>query len=34
MSVEALRTSLSDRYRFERELGQGGVDPQVTGLKK
>ena len=25
MSLERLRTSLADRYRLERELGQGGM---------
>lgn len=28
--VERLSAALADRYRIERELGQGGMEPSIS----
>jgi hypothetical protein len=30
--TERLSTALPDRYRIERRLGEGGMEPQITQM--
>jgi len=31
--LERLKTALADRYTIERELGSGGMEPQIARIE-